>query len=89
MSDQSKPSIEQLQSQIEATRARLAGTIDELTVRAQPKEIARRQTASLKASFTKAAYTPDGALRTERLVVVLAAVAAVLVAFGLLRRRRG
>ncbi|MBK8868031.1 MAG: DUF3618 domain-containing protein [Actinomycetales bacterium] len=43
MSDNASQSVEQLQAEIEAARARLAGTIDELTFRAQPSEIIRRQ----------------------------------------------
>ncbi len=83
----STPSAAQIQAEIEATRQRLAGTIDELAYRAQPKEIARRQSESLRASFAAATRDETGNLRTERVTAVLAAVAFVAIAMGLLRRR--
>jgi hypothetical protein len=88
MSDNSSRSVEQIQAEIEAARARLAGTIDELTFRAQPQEIVRRQTESARASFFAATHDERGDLRTERIAAVLGAVAAVLIGMGLLRRRR-
>ena len=86
MSD-ATPSIAQLQAEIEAARGRLADTVDELAYRAQPQEIMRRQTESARASFLAATHDETGALRTERIAAVLGAVAVVLVAIGLLRRR--
>lgn len=86
MSEQGQ-SVAQLEAEIEAVRARLAGTIDELAYRAQPQEIARRQTASMRASFRDATHAEDGSLRTERIAMVLGAIAAVAIALGLLRRR--
>jgi hypothetical protein len=86
MSD-ATPSIAQLQAEIEAARGRLADTVDELAYRAQPQEIMRRQTESARASFVAATRDETGALRTERIAAVLGAVAVVLVAIGLLRRR--
>jgi len=38
-------------------------------------------------AFAEATHTPDGELRSERVAGVLAALAAVLIAIGLLRRR--
>jgi len=70
-------------------RADLAATIDELTVRAHPKEIARRSAADAKSRVQAFATTDDGALRTERLAAVAGAVAAVLAVLILLRRRAG
>jgi hypothetical protein len=88
MSEQGQ-SIEQIQAQIEAARARLSGTIDELAYRAQPQQIVARQKASAKASFLQATHDEDGALRTERIAAVLAVIAALAIGMGLLRRRRG
>jgi hypothetical protein len=88
MSEQGK-SIEQLEAEIEATRARLARTVDELTFRASPQELVRRQKESLALSFHAATRDEHGELRTDRIAAVLGAVALVLIGMGLLRRRRG
>ena len=85
---QAQSSVGAIEADIEATRARLAATIDELAFRAQPKEIARREVASLKASVRAATHTPEGELRVERIAAVGAAVAA-LTALIIWRRRRG
>lgn len=77
-----------IEADIEATRARLAGTVDELAVRMHPKEIARRSADDAKTKLREATTTPDGKLRVERLAAVGAAVAALL---GVIvwRRTRG
>lgn len=80
-------SIQQIEAEIATTRERLAGTIDQLAYRAQPKQIARRQARSAQVAFADATRNPDGSLRTERITAALAATAAVLLAIGLLRRR--
>ena len=85
---QAQSSVGAIEADIEATRTRLAATIDELAFRAQPKEIARREVASLKASVHAATHTPEGELRVERIAAVGAAVAA-LAALIIWRRRRG
>lgn len=82
-------SVGDIEADIAAARQRLAGTVDELAFRAQPKEIMRRQKESFEAKFAEATRTPEGELRTERISAVLGATSAVLVALGLLRRRRG
>lgn len=87
MSEQGK-SIAQLEAEIEATRARLAGTIDQLTFRASPQELVRRQKETMALSFQHATRDEDGELRTERIAAILGAVAVVLIGLGLLRRRR-
>lgn len=79
--DQSR-TPEQIEAEIEAQRAQLAGTIDELAAKLDVKSQAKEKVASLKDSAT----TDSGTPRTE----VLAAVAS-LVAMGvvlLLWRRR-
>ena len=53
MSEQGQ-SIDEIEAEIKAARARLAGTIDELAYRAQPQQIVARQKESLMASFADA-----------------------------------
>ena len=86
MGEQDKTSPDAIEAEIAATRAHLASTIDELSVRAKPKEIARRQATSAKAKFVEATHTPEGDVRVER-VGALAAVAAVLLGLAILHRR--
>ena len=81
-------SVGEIEADIAATRARLASTIDELAVRAQPKEIARRQADSAKVKLNEATHTPTGELRIERIAAVVAAVVA-LVGLVVWRRTRG
>ena len=73
----------QIEAEIEAQRAQLAGTVDELAARLDVKSQAKEKVASLKDSAT----TDSGAPRTEVLAAVgsLVAMAVVLV---LWRRRR-
>jgi Protein of unknown function (DUF3618) len=84
----------EIEAEIEATRVRLAGTVDELATRVQPKEIARRSAADVKAKAYSATHTDDGKLRTERVAAVGAAAALLAALAGLralraLRRRKG
>lgn len=67
----------ELEQQIQARRDHLAATIDELTSRAQPKEIARRGAALLSDRLQTMTHTEDGELRTERLAAVAGAVVVV------------
>lgn len=85
----SSQSVDAIETEIAATRAHLATTIDELAVRAQPKEIARRQAESVKAKVMDATHTPEGDLRVERVGAVAAASALILALVILLQRRRG
>jgi MYXO-CTERM domain-containing protein len=80
----------QIEAEIEATRNRLAGTVDELAVRVQPKEIARRSVQDAKDKVQAATHTEDGSLRTERVVAVGGAFAVLAGLVGLrgVRRRR-
>ncbi|WP_353507716.1 DUF3618 domain-containing protein [Intrasporangium sp.] len=77
-----------IERDIEAARARLEGTVNELAYRAQPQVIAQRQVQSLKLRLNEATHTPDGSLRVERVAAAAAAVVAFVVVVGLLRRRR-
>ena len=79
MGEQTKTSPDAIEAEIAAARAHLASTIDELSVRARPKEIARRQAASAKAKFLQATHTPEGELRLERVGAVAAGSALLLV----------
>jgi hypothetical protein len=76
-----------IEAEIAQRRAHLASTIDELTVRTQPREIIRRQKESAKARFVGATHTPEGGLRLERLGAMAAAGAAVFLVLALLHRR--
>lgn len=73
------PSMTKLENDIVTTRDRLAQTIDELTVRAAPKNVLERQKAQAKESFTRATRTESGELRMDRVAIAAAAVGAVIV----------
>ncbi|GAA2153860.1 uncharacterized protein DUF3618 [Humibacillus xanthopallidus] len=77
-----------LEQDIQATRARLEGTINELAYRAQPQVIAQRQAQGLRLKLDAATHTPDGELRIERIAAIVAAAVAAVVVIGFLRRRR-
>ena len=66
----------------------LAGTIDELAFRAQPKEIAKRQTESARLALTDATRTADGDLRQDRVAMGLGGVGAFMLLVGLAKRLR-
>jgi len=85
--DQSSLSPDAIEAEIALTRAHLASTIDELTVRSHPREIMRRQKESVRAKFVDATHTPEGDLRVERVGAMAAAGAAVLVVLTILHRR--
>ena len=80
-------SPDEIEAEIATTRAHLASTIDELTIRTQPREIVRRRKESARASFVDATHTPDGDLRVERIGAIAAAGAAVLLVLAILHRR--
>jgi len=72
-----------LESEIQATRERLAETIDQLVYRAHPKTIASRQAASIKGHFVDA---QTGQPRTDNILKVAGGVVGVVVAFALIRK---
>ncbi|MFW5471992.1 DUF3618 domain-containing protein [Knoellia sp. CPCC 206450] len=80
-------SISALEADIAERRVRLARTLDEITAKATPSAIAKREVEKAKARFADATTTPEGDLRVER-VAAAVAVVAVIVAFKVLRRRR-
>ncbi|MFP5335020.1 MAG: DUF3618 domain-containing protein [Actinomycetes bacterium] len=75
----------ELERQIALRQAHLAATVDELTTRLTPKDMARRSAAGVQARVDSAVRAEDGSLRVERLAALGVAVAAVL---GLLVWRR-
>jgi hypothetical protein len=85
--DQISPSPDAIEAEIALTRAHLAGTIDELSVRSRPREIVRRQKQAMKAKFVEATHTAEGHLRVERIGAIAAAGTAVLLALAILHRR--
>jgi hypothetical protein len=72
-----------LESEIEATRERLAATIDQLIYRASPKTIARREVASFKAHFVDPA---TGQPRTDNILKVVGGTVGVFVLLGVIRK---
>jgi hypothetical protein len=71
-----------LETEIEATRERLADTIDQLAYRASPKTIVRREINSIKAHFVDAHGNP----RTDNILKVAAGVTGFVVLVVVMRR---
>jgi Protein of unknown function (DUF3618) len=72
-----------LEREIEETRERLAGTIDELLYRSNPKTIVGRQVAQVRAFFVDPA---TGEPRTENILKVAAGIVGTIVVFALIRK---
>jgi adenylate kinase len=72
---------------VDDRRQRLAATVDELVVRAHPKEIARRTTADARQRAVNFVRDESGELRYER--VAAAAAALVLLVAVVIVRHRG
>jgi len=73
---------ESIEHDIEATRERLAATIDQLAYRASPKTIVRREIAGIKAHFVDAYGNP----RTDNILKVAGAVVGFAVFVVVVRR---
>jgi hypothetical protein len=73
----------ELEREIEQTRERLAGTIDELLYRSNPRTIVSREVAGLKAYFVDPA---TGEPRTENILKVAGAVVGTVALFMLIRK---
>jgi AmiR/NasT family two-component response regulator len=71
-----------IENEIEATRQRLALTIDQLVYRASPKTIARREIAGVKAYFVD----PAGSPRTGNIAKVAGAVVGAVALVVVLRK---
>ena len=72
-----------LEREIEATRDRLADTIDQLVYRAHPKTIVSRKVSSIKAYFVDPA---TGSPRTDNILKVAGGVIGAVVLFAVVRR---
>ena len=75
--------LSSLESEIEATRERLATTIDQLVYRAHPKTIASRQATSIKGHFVD---LHTGQPRTDNILKVAGGVVGAVVVFALIRK---
>jgi hypothetical protein len=71
-----------LEAEMEATRERLADTIDQLVHRASPKTIARREITSVKGYFVD---LRTGQPRTTNILKVAGGVLGVVALFAVLR----
>jgi hypothetical protein len=71
-----------IEHEMEATRDRLADTIDQLLHRTNPKTIAQREVAGIKGYFVDA----QGAPRTDNIVKVVGAVAGFIVVMVVVRK---
>jgi hypothetical protein len=76
------PGLDSLENDIEATRERLADTIDQLVYRASPKTIARREVASVRAVYV----APDGSPRTDNILKTAGAVVGLVAMMVVLRK---
>jgi hypothetical protein len=74
--------LDTIESEIEATRERLASTIDQLVYRASPKTVFRREVESVKAHFVDAQGKP----RTDNIVKVAGAVAGLITVLVVIRK---
>ncbi len=72
-----------LEREIEETRERLAGTIDQLLHRASPKTIVGREIWTIKAHYVDPA---TGQPRTDNILKTVGAVVGVVVAFVAIRK---
>lgn len=67
-------SAAQIEAEIERTRQRLALTVDAISERVKPANVARRTLESVKAQFVE----PDGSVRTTRVAALTVGVLAVV-----------
>jgi uncharacterized membrane protein YeaQ/YmgE (transglycosylase-associated protein family) len=72
-----------LEAQMEATRERLAGTIDQLVYRTSPKTIIRREITSVKGYFVD---LRTGQPRTTNILKVVGGVVGAAVLFAVVRK---
>ncbi len=75
--------LSSLESDIEATRERLASTIDQLVYRASPKTVVGRQLTTTKAHFVD---PETGAPRTDNILKVVGGAVGVVIAFAVIRK---
>jgi hypothetical protein len=72
-----------LEAELDATRERLAGTIDQLVYRTSPKTIVRREITAIKGYFVD---LRTGQPRTTNILKVAGGVVGVAVLFAVVRR---
>ncbi len=72
-----------IEREIEETRERLAGTIDQLLYRSHPKTIVSREIAAIKAVYVDAA---TGEPRTDNILKTVGGVLGVIVLFATIRK---
>ena len=72
-----------LEAELDATRERLAGTIDQLVYRTSPKTIVRREITSIKSYFVD---LETGQPRTTNILKVVGGVVGVVVLFATVRK---
>ena len=75
--------LSSLESEMEATRARLASTIDQLAYRAHPKTIIGREVTTVKSHFVD---LDTGAPRTDNILKVAGGVVGVVALFVIVRK---
>lgn len=87
MADKPKPRSEKdIEADLSATRDRLARTVDQLTFRASPAELKRRQLEKLKVKGNELAFDAEGQPRLDRLAGALGGVSGVALVLGTARR---
>lgn len=86
MSQQSTRSMAQIEAELAASRVRLAGTVDELVARVQPRRLVDDQLDSLKRTLRDQVIDEHGDLRGERVAAALGAMSLMLLGMGLIRR---
>jgi len=72
-----------LEAELDATRERLAGTIDQLVYRTSPKTIVRREITLIKSYFVD---LETGQPRTTNILKVAGSVVGVVVLFAVVRK---
>jgi hypothetical protein len=72
-----------LEAEMEATRERLAGTIDQLVYRASPKTIVRREITTVKGYFVD---LQTGQPRTANILRVAGGIVGLVVLFAVVRK---
>jgi hypothetical protein len=74
----------EIEADIEQTRDRLAGTLDELTERLSPRAVLRKADSAVRGAFV----AEDGAVRKDRAALAVGAVASAVGGLVALRRWR-
>ena len=75
--------LSSLESEIEETRERLAGTIDQLLYRAHPKTIVSREITAVKGHYVD---LQTGEPRTDNILKTVGAVVGVIALFVVVRK---